>query len=71
VAGSHHRKRKSAFASFPEWDDLTQAIAFLVTLGGAVLYPAPLATLFWLGGKIRRLCPMAGQLAARVHKLAG
>ena len=46
--------------------------AFLVIPGGVgFLYPAPLATLSWLGGRIRRLCPRARQPAGRAHKPAG
>ena len=37
--------------------------AFLVIPGGVgFLYPAPLATHSWLGGRIRRLCPRAPSL---------
>src|SRR5215203_5938905 len=43
-----------------------------VTLAGvAFLYPGLLATLSSLGGRIRRPCPRARQLAARARKLAG
>src|SRR5260370_8904146 len=46
--------------------------AFLVIAGGGgFLYPAPFATLSWLGGRIRCLCPRARQPAARAHKPAG
>ena len=46
--------------------------AFLVIPGGVgFLYPAPLAALSWLGGRIRRLCPRARQPAAIAHKPAG
>src|SRR5215216_84675 len=47
-------------------------MSFLVIPGGVdFLYPPPLATLSWLGGRIRRLCPRARPPAARAHKPAG